>query len=358
MRQSKDQQKVLQKYDSVIVDELPDGLPPKRSIDHEIEIQTNSSPPYRPTFQLSSAELLATKQYISKLLKSGKLRPSKSLYGSPLFFVRQKGELRGVIDYRALNQITKKKKAPIPRIDEMMDRLGQAKIFSKIDLKTGLHQIRIKPCDIEKTAITTRYGLFEFLVMPMGLCNAPSTFQSLMNSVFYDYLDEFVVVYIDDLLVFSKDEKEHIKHLELVLARLKEHQIYVGKSTCEFMKESVEVLGFNVSNKGISIDKKRISAVKEWPKPKSVSEIRSFIGLMQFFRRFIKTFSEIANPLINLTQKDSGIQYWNTSCDNAFCNPQRQIDLSTYPHSTELDKTIQVSRGRNADGCRWHTDAK
>lgn len=310
--------KLIEKYHSVFVDDLPDGLPPSRGVDHEIKTDENSSPPYRPPYQMSAAELQATKEYIAKHIRSGKLRPSRSPYGSPLFFVKQKGELRAVIDYRALNLITKKNNAPIPRIDEMLDRLGQARVFSKMDLKTGFHQIRVKPEDIEKTAITTRYGLYEFLVMPMGLCNAPATFQSLTNEIFYDYMDDFIVVYIDELLVFSKNEEQHIHHLQLVLERLKRHSLYVGRKKCEFMTNSIEFLGLQVSEKGISVDESKLSAVKEWPTPKSVTEVRSFIGLMQFFRRFIRHFSEIAAPLTNLTKKGSGIHDWNSKCDQSF----------------------------------------
>lgn len=200
----------------------------------------------------------------------------------------------------------------------MLDKVGQATIFTKMDMKTGFHQIRIKPEDIEKTAITIRYGLFEFLVMPMGLCNAPATFQSLMNSIFFDFMDLFVVVYIDDLLIFSKTKEEHLKHLELVLERLEEHELYIGKNKCAFMQESVEFLGLKISKNGISIEEDKKKAIKDWPKPSSISEIRSFIGLLQFFRRFIRRFSEIAAPLTNLTRKNSGIQHWDSTCDTAF----------------------------------------
>ena len=192
-------------------------MPPKRSVDHEIQVGEDSKPPHRPLFQLSPVELEAAKEYVEKLLKSGRIRPSKSPYGAPLFFVKQNGKLRGVVDYRALNRLTKKNNAPIPRSDEIFDRLGGAKFFSKLDLKTGFHQIRVKPEDIEKTAFNTKYGQFEYLVMPMGLCNAPATFQTLMNQLFYDCIDDFLVVYMDDLVIFRKDEANHVKHLETVL---------------------------------------------------------------------------------------------------------------------------------------------
>ena len=222
-------QMVLDRYSTVFREELPPGLPPKRFVDHEIETDKDSKPPHRSLYQLSPVELRATKDYVKNLIEKGKIRPSKSPYGAPLFFVKDKDKpLRGVVDYRALNRITKRNNAPLPRSDEMFDLLGEAKVFSKMDLKTGFHQIRVKPSDIEKTAFNTKYGQFEYLVMPMGLCNAPATFQSLMNQIFYDCVDVFMVVYMDDLLIFSKDEKSHLQHLDIVLSRLKDHRLYVS----------------------------------------------------------------------------------------------------------------------------------
>jgi Reverse transcriptase (RNA-dependent DNA polymerase) len=176
-------------------------------MDHSIETEPGAKPPHRPLYQLSPAELHAAKEYVVDLMHKGKIRPSKSPYGAPLFFVKYGNKpIRGVVDYRALNRITKKNNAPLPRSDEMFDGLGGARVFSKLDLKTGFHQIRLKPEDVEKTAFNTKYGQFEYLVMPMGLCNAPATFQTLMNNIFYDCIDEFMVVYMDDLLIYSKNE--------------------------------------------------------------------------------------------------------------------------------------------------------
>ena len=169
------------------------------------------------------------KEYVEDLLQKGKIRPSKSHYGSPLFFVKEGDKpLRGVVDYRGLNRITKRNNALLPRSDEMFDRLGDSRVFSRMDLKTGFHQIRVKPEHIEKTAFNTKYGQFEYLVMPMGLCNAPATFQSLMNRIFYDCIDFFIVIYMDDILIFSKDEESHYKHLKIVLERLEENKLYVS----------------------------------------------------------------------------------------------------------------------------------
>lgn len=312
-------QMLLEKYSSVFREELPSGLPPKRSVDHEIATEKDSKPPHRSLYQLSPVELKATKDYVESLIKKGKIRPSKSPYGAPLFFVKDKDKpLRGVVDYRALNRITKRNNAPLPRSDEMFDLLGEATVFSKMDLKTGFHQIRVKPTDIEKTAFNTKYGQFEYLVMPMGLCNAPATFQSLMNQIFYDCVDVFMVVYMDDLLIFSKDEKSHLEHLDIVLSRLKDHQLYVSPKKCEFMKTEISFLGLIVGQKGLRVDPKKVEVLREWPQPKTLTDVRSFMGLLQFFRRFIKDFSKLASPLTNLTKKGQGIQKWDDKCDKAF----------------------------------------
>ena len=215
-------EQTLKKYDELLTEELPDGLPPQRAADHQIDTGTDSKPPHRPLFQLSPAELEAANEYVETLLKKGKIRPIKSPCGASLFFVKDKNKpLRGVVDYRARNRIMKRNNAPLPRSDEMFDRLGGTKFFSKLDMKTGFHQIGVRHEDIEKSAFNTKYGQFEYLVMPMGLCDAPATFQTLMNQIFYDGINVLMVVYMDDLLIFSRDENSHLEHLEIVLSRLR-----------------------------------------------------------------------------------------------------------------------------------------
>ncbi len=187
--------RIFRKYDKVFQEELPPGLPPKRSVDHEIEFDKDWKPSHRPLYQLSPAELEAAKSYVRDLLRKGKIRPTKSPHSASLFFVKEKGKpLRGAVDSRTLNHITKRNNAFLRRSDEMIDMLGEARFFSKLDLKTGFHQIRVLPEDIEKTAFNTKFNQFEYLVMPMGLCNAPAAFQSLMNRIFYDFVDDFLVV--------------------------------------------------------------------------------------------------------------------------------------------------------------------
>jgi len=233
--------------------------------------------------------------------------------------------LRGVVDFRALNRITKINSSPLPRTDEMFDRLGKARVFSKMDLKTGFHQIRMSPNDIEKTAFNTKYGQFEYLVMPMGLCNAPATFQSLMNNIFHDCIDDFMVIYMDDILIFSEDEESHSKHLKEVLSRLREHKLYVSPKKCEFMTNQIDFLGMLVGVDGIRVNPEKIKILETWPKTKNLTELRSFIGLLQFFRRFIRESSKTAAPLTNLTKKGSGIHNWSEKCDQAFQSLKRSI---------------------------------
>ena len=193
--------------------------------------------------------------------------------------------MRMCIDYRELNKVTIKKKYPLPRIDDLFDQLRGATVFSKIDLRSGYHQLKVKGEDIPKTAFRTRYGHYEFLVMSFGLTNAPAAFMDLMNRVFKDYLDKFVVVFIDDILIYSKDEVEHEEHLRMILTRLKEHQLYAKFKKCEFWLSQVAFLGHIISKDGVAVDPSKVEAMKDWPRPKNASEVRSFLGLAGYYRK-------------------------------------------------------------------------
>jgi hypothetical protein len=221
------------------------------------------------------------------------------------------------VDYRPLNVVTIKNKYPLPRIDVLFDQLAGAKVFSKIYLRSGYHQIKIRPCDVPKTAFSTRYGLYEYLVMSFGLTNAPAYFMYLMNSVFMTELDKFVVVFIDDILVYSKNEEEHAEHLRIVLQRLRDHKLYAKFSKCEFWLDSVKFLGHTISNEGISVDPSKVQEVMDWKPPRSVHQIRSFLGLAGYYRRFVPDFSRIAKPMIELLKK--GVKFvLDEKCENAF----------------------------------------
>ena len=205
--------------------------------------------------------------------------------------------LRLCIDYKQLNKVTIKNRYPLPRIDDLFDQLNRATVFLKIDLRYGYHQVRIKEDDIYKTMFRTRYGNYEFVLVPFGLTNAPSTFMCLMNSVLHPYLDKFVIVFIDDILVYSKNEEDHAEHLAIVLRLLREHRLYDILRKCSFFQTEVHFLGHVVSKEGIAVDLEKIRAIMEWVDPKSVDKVRSFMGLVGYYRRFIKKFSQIAYPI-------------------------------------------------------------
>ena len=213
-----------------------------------------------------------------------------------------------------MNKVTIKNKYPLPRIDDLFDQLQGAQYFSKIDLRLGYHQLRIRSGDVSKTAFRMRYDHYEFLVMSFGLKNAPAAFMDLMNQVFRLYLDQFMVVFIDEILVFSRNEEEHALHLRLVLQTLREHQLYVKFSKCEFWLDQVAFLGHVVSGDGIQVDPKKIEAITKWPRPTTDTEVRSFLGLAGYYRRFVKDFSKIAASLTKLTQKNVKF-VWTDRCE-------------------------------------------
>jgi hypothetical protein len=305
---------------------LQPGLPPERpGVDHKIELIPGSSPPFRPTYRMSPVELEELKKQISNYLDMGFIRPSLSPYGAPILFVRKKdGTLRMCIDYRALNKLTVKNRYPLPRIDELLDQLHGAKVFSKIDLAQGYHQVRMDEESITKTAFRTRYGSFEFLVLPFGLHGAPGTFMSLMHQVLRPYLDVFVIVFLDDILIYSKSPEEHVKHLTLVLQALAQHKLRAKLSKCQFGASSIDFLGHTISGEGISTDQKKVEAVKQWPVPRDVHDVRSFLGLVGYYRRFISKFSFIAAPLTNLT-KAATTWHWSPQCQEAFETLQNSL---------------------------------
>lgn len=250
---------------------------------------------------------------------------------------KKDGTMRLCIDYRGLNKITIKNRYPLPRIDDLCDQLRGATTFSKIDLRSGYHQLRIKPEDISKTAFRTRYGHYEFSVMPFGLTNAPAVFMDLMNRVFKPYLDKFVVVFIDDILVFSRSLSEHEEHLRKVLEVLRENQLYAKLKKCEFWLKEVAFLGHIISENGVSVDPEKIKAIMEWPRPTNVPEVRSFMGLAGYYRRFVQDFSKIALPITRLVKKSVKFE-WNDKCESAFQELKKRLTSApvlTLPSETD-----------------------
>ena len=311
-------QEILSSFRDVFPPDLPPGLPPSRDVDHRIELVPGAVPPSRPTYRLSATELAELKKQLEELTKAGFIQPSKSPFGAPILFVKKKdGTMRMCVDYRALNNITIKNSYPLPRVDELFDRLQGARYFSKIDLRSGYHQIRIVAEDVPKTAFRTRYGHFEFLVLPFGLTNAPGTFMHLMHQTFREYLDDFVLVFLDDILIFSKTLEEHKAHVRKVLATLRQHKLYAKESKCEFFQREVEFLGHLVGRDGVRMMEDKVKAVAEWPTPKNVRDVRAFLGTAGYYRKFIKDFSSISLPLSELT-KESVTFSWGPAQQAAF----------------------------------------
>ncbi|KAL4037874.1 hypothetical protein IC575_001475 [Cucumis melo] len=232
--------------------------------------------------------------------------------------------MRLCIDYRELNKVTVKNRYPLPRIDDLFDQLQGATVFSKIDLPSGYHQLRIKDGDVPKTAFRSRYGHYEFIVMSFGLTNAPAVFMDLMNRVFREFLDTFVIVFIDDILIYSKTEAEHEEHLRIVLQTLRDNKLYAKFSKCEFWLKHVSFLGHVVSKAGVSVDPAKIEAVTGWTRPSTVSEVRSFLGLAGYYRRFVENFSRIATPLTQLTNKRAPF-VWSKACEDSFQNLKQML---------------------------------
>jgi len=309
--------RVVQEYKDVFPEDLP-GLPPPREIEFSIELVPGTQPISIPPYRMAPAEMKELKSQLQELTDKGFIQPSTSPWGAPVLFVKKKdGSMRMCIDYRQLNKATIKNKYPLPRIDELFDQLQGAKVFSKIDLRSGYYQLRIKPNDISKAAFRTRYGHFEYLVMPFGLTNAPAAFMDLMNRVFRPYLDQFVIVFIDDILVYSSNKSEHEEHLRTVLETLRKHQLYAKFSKCEFWLSQVAFLDHVISTEGISVDPAKIEAVQGWKQPTCVTEIRSFLGLAGYYRRFVEGFSKIAAPMTKLIQKEVKFE-WTAKCEKSF----------------------------------------
>jgi hypothetical protein len=221
------------------------------------------------------------------------------------------------VDYRSLNDVTVKNKYPLPRIEDLFDQMRGSRVFSKIDLRSGYHQMKIIPSDIPKTTFSTRYGLYEFTIMSFGLTNAPAYFMNLMNKVFMEYLDRFVVVFIDDILIYSKSDSDHEEHLRLVLQKLRDNQLYAKYSKCEFWIDEVPFLGHIISNGGISVDPAKVKEIVGWSIPSTVTKVRSFLGLACYYRRFIEGFSKIVKPMTSLLENGREFK-WDSKCQDSF----------------------------------------
>lgn len=299
------------------------SLPPHRPYDCSIDLIPGAPLPTSKLYNLSKPEREAMETYITESLAAGLIRPSSSPMGAGFFFVDKRDKtLRPCIDYRGLNDIIVKNKYPLPLIDSAFSSLHQATVFTKLDLRNAYHLVRIKEGDEWKTAFNTPLGHFEYLVMPFGLTNAPAVFQALINDVLRDMLNRFVFVYLDDILIFSRNLSEHVQHVRLVLQRLLENRLYVKAEKCDFHVPSVSFLGFVVEKGQIKADPAKIKAVADWPTPTNRKQLQRFFGFANFYRRFIRNYSKVASPLTKLTSVKVPFS-WSPGAEEAFVKLKR-----------------------------------
>ncbi|GJU46602.1 reverse transcriptase domain-containing protein [Tanacetum coccineum] len=308
---------VVREFPKVFPEDLP-GLPLIRQVEFQIDLILGATPVARAPYRLAPSEMQELSDQLQELADRGFIRPSTSPWGAPILFVKKKdGSFRMCIDYRQLNKLTVKNRYPLPRIDDLFDQLQGSSTYSKINLRSGYHQLRVRGEDIPKTTFRTRYGHYEFQVMPFGLTNAPSVFMDLMNRVCKPYLDKFVIVFIDDILIYSRNKEEHADHLRIILKLLKKKKLYGKFSKCDLWINIVQFRRHMIDSQGIHVDPAKIETVKDWESPTTPTEIRQFLGLAGYYRRFIEGFSKIAKPLTELTQKNKRY-IWGEDQESAF----------------------------------------
>ncbi|GJR37998.1 RNA-directed DNA polymerase [Tanacetum coccineum] len=301
----------MEEFQSLIPDELPSALPPMRNIQHQIDLVLGASLPNLPHYKMSPKENLILQDQVEDLLRKGLIQESISPCIVPALLVLKKD-----------------------------DMLEGSKIFSKIDLRSGYHQIRIRPGDEWKTAFKTKDGLYEWLVMPFGLSNAPSTFSHLMNKVLKPFISSFVIVYFDDILIYNKSEKEHLRHLREVLIALSQNKLYINLKKCNFLTDKLLFLGFVITSHGIRVDEDKVRAIREWPKPQGISDVRSFHGLATFYRRFIRNFSIIMAPITQCMKK--GKFEWGKEADESFAQIKEKLTSAPLLVLPNFDKLFTL----------------
>nr|AAX93001.1 retrotransposon protein, putative, Ty3-gypsy sub-class [Oryza sativa Japonica Group]ABA91620.1 retrotransposon protein, putative, Ty3-gypsy subclass [Oryza sativa Japonica Group] len=319
---------VVCEYPDVFPEELT-SMPPDREIEFAIELAPGTAPIAKRPYRMVANELAEVKRQIEELKSKGYVRPSSSPWGAPVLLVKKKdGSERMIIDYRALNEVTIKNKYPLPRIDDLFDQLKGARVFSKIDLRSGYHQLKIRSEDIPKTAFSTRYGLYEFT------------------------LDQFVVVFIDDILIYSKNEEEHAEHLRLIMEKLRDHQLFAKFSKCEFWLDREAFLGHVISSNGVDVDPSKVEAVLAWNPPKNVLEIRSLLGLAGYYRRFIEGFSKLVRPMTELLKKEKKF-HWSAACEDSFQEMKKRLTTAPVLTLPDIRKDFEIfcDASRQGLGC-------
>ncbi len=328
-------------------------LPPHRTGDCAIDLQPGSQPPKGRIFPLSQPEAESMKSYIEEELAKGFLRPSTSPASAGFFFVKKKdGGLRPCIDYRGLNDITIKFRYPLPLVPAALEQLREARYFTKLDLRSAYNLIRIREGDEWKTAFSTTTGHYEYLVMPFGLANSPSVFQSFINDVFRDMLNRWVIVYIDDILIYSTTLEDHIKQVRAVHRRLIDHQLYAKAEKCEFHQESVSFLGYVISSGGVAMDDKKIHSVVNWLQPTTLKELQRFLGFANFYRRLIRNFSTVAAPLTSMTKKGNQRLTWSPAAHQAFRTLKERFTTAPILHhpNPEQEFIVEVDASSTSIG--------
>ncbi|KAI1000788.1 hypothetical protein K3495_g7407 [Podosphaera aphanis] len=315
-------------------------LPPHRPWDHAIDLQPGNQPPVSRPYSMNRHELEALRKYLDQELAKGFIRVSRSPAVAPVLFVKKSnGDLRFCIDYRGLNAISIKNRHALPLISETLNQLSRAKYYNKLDVISAFNKLRIKG-DEWKAAFTCRYGLFEPLVLPFGICSGPASFQAHINHALRGLLDQFCTAYMDDILIYSSSLEEHRRHVKTILQRLREHGLQVDISKCDFETTQVTYLGLIVSTKGIHMDPKKVACIQEWPTPRSVRDVQGFLGFANFYRRFIPEFSRIAAPLTNLTKEEAPFS-WNDLCKSSFLQIKHAIkDGGMLAHFDPSRRTI------------------
>jgi len=292
-------EQLLDRYQEIFQD--PKKLPPERAYDHTIPLLPMAIPVNARPYRYSPLHKGEIERQVREMLDAGLIIPSTSPFASPVLLIQKKdGSWRFCVDYRRLNDMTIKNRFPMPLIEEIIEELAGSCYFTKLDMKSGYHQVRMKQGDEYKTAFKTHHGHYQFKVMPFGLTNAPATFQCIMNEVLAPFLRKFVMVFLDDILIYSPDLDCHLAHLEQVLETLKTNQLYLKKSKCSFAQGQVEYLGHVISGRGVATASDKIEAMLQWPVPKTVTDVRAFLGLTGYYRRFVKDYGCIAKPLTQL----------------------------------------------------------
>jgi hypothetical protein len=359
-------------YADVFSKRQSDLFPPSRpNVDFRIHLEDGADPNraigHGPIYKMNTEELEASYKYMVENLDKGFIAPSSAPFASPILMARNpsSGKLRFCVDYRKLNAITKKDRYPIPLVDELMDRLAGAKFFTKLDIRQGFHRIRIDPDSQDLTTFRTRYGMYKYKVVPFGLSNGPAVFQRYVNSTFFDYLNKFMIVFMDDLLIYSKTIREHKEHVKKVLERLREAGLQASISKCEFHVQRTKYLGFIITTEGVETDPEKVAIVRGWKIPTSVKGVQSFLGFCNFYRRFIRNYSKISRALHRLTKKDRQF-IWSPDCQaamNALKQALTSAPVLRYYNPTlrtrvETDASDEVVAGvmsqQDPESMEWH----